>query len=66
MKANCPHCNALITNLRMDTVTGTAPNGTKWNCLVFACPVCNKVVSADVDMTAVRQDLIEYITGQAG
>jgi hypothetical protein len=45
----------------MNPMTGTAPNGTRWNCIAFACPLCNVAISADVDMTAVRQDIIDHL-----
>jgi len=61
MKANCPHCGSLITGLRLSATVGTAENGTTWNCLVFACSTCNKAISADIDLTAVRNDVIGEI-----
>ena len=61
MSAICPHCQQPLLNLQLVPLEGSAPNGTTWNCLAFCCPRCRKALSADIDLTAVRADIIGTI-----
>lgn len=58
MKANCPHCESLITRLRISGVVGEAEGGRKWETIVLACPSCNKAISAQIDPIAISTDLM--------
>lgn len=63
--ANCPNPNcARPLTLGIEATTAFAPNGTRWNCLVFKCQSCNTAISADIDMTAVRADIIDVINAR--
>lgn len=57
--SNCPHCTKAITTIRIRPLTGTAPNSTSWKCLAFCCPQCSAIISVDIDMTSVRQELMD-------
>jgi C4-type Zn-finger protein len=60
--ATCPHCQQKFNHLTLETMTGSVPFSTsQWNCLVFKCPHCDFAISADIDMTAVRSDIIDTI-----
>lgn len=64
MKATCPKCEKPVMSLSLSAVTGMAENGTTWNCLVFACPLCNTAISADIDISAVRADILSAIAAK--
>ena len=59
--ATCPHCQNNILQLRLNPVQGHAPNGSSWNCLVLSCPNCNAALGADIDLTAIRADIIAAV-----
>lgn len=61
MKAICPHCETSLSKLEISPVTGKAPDGSGWNCLVFACPSCRKALSADLNVSAIGQEIINTI-----
>jgi hypothetical protein len=61
MFAKCPKCEKVLTGLRITPIIGTADNGSEWNCLAFSCPSCNTAIGADIDLTAVRSDLLNAI-----
>lgn len=57
----CPHCDSQISTIRMNPLNGVAPNLTQWSCVAYCCPSCSKAISVDVDLTAVRADIIAAI-----
>lgn len=59
--ALCPHCEKPLLTVRMNPMTGTSPNLSQWNCVAFSCPSCQKVISVDVDITAVRSDILNRL-----
>jgi len=63
--ATCPHCQQAFNQLTLETMVGSVPFSLQtWNCLVFKCPHCDVAISADIDMTAVRADIIETINAR--
>jgi len=58
--ALCPHCNNLVASVRMTPMPGQS-HLTRWNCVAYSCPTCDKVISVDLDTSAVRADIVDYI-----
>jgi formate dehydrogenase maturation protein FdhE len=58
---NCPHCAKPIGSIKMVPMQGYSTNMTQWNCVAYTCPNCDTAISVDVDLTAVRHDIIAAI-----
>ncbi len=64
--ATCPHCRQQFLRLNLERVIGGVPFGVEqWNCMVYKCPNCDVAISVGIDMTAVRQDIIDHIQRRA-
>ncbi len=61
MNAKCPHCESIITSLRLSGVNGAAPNSVTYKCVVLACPSCNAALSAQIDPLAIKTDTINAL-----
>lgn len=62
--ATCPYCDQIFTQLTIEPMIGQVPVGQQWRCLVFKCPWCDKAIGADIDLTAVRQDIFDAINAR--
>jgi len=59
--AICPHCDSRITNLTLEEVTSSVFMGTQWKTIVYVCPHCKKIISAQIDPIAIKADTINAI-----
>lgn len=55
--AKCPKCNAELKRLDAKPIAATLDNGNKHQSLVFCCPHCDVVISAQTSPEA----LVEYM-----
>ena len=58
--AVCPYCNAFMNGVRMTPMPGESKL-TRWNCVAYCCPTCDRVISVDLDSSAVRADIVDHI-----
>lgn len=61
MNAICPHCEATLRSLKIVGMDGDVALGKSWKCVVYACPSCNKAISAQIDPIAIQADTIDAI-----
>jgi hypothetical protein len=61
MAAMCPECNTTISHLNIQEMTSSAPFGTEWRTIAFLCPMCQKILSIQIDPIAIRTDIINAI-----
>lgn len=59
----CPHCDRPITRVNIQEMEGnTAPLGRmKWHCVGYACPLCQKIISVQIDPIAIKTDTIAEV-----
>lgn len=55
--AVCPHCDKPLTELTLNAMEGKLPVGVGFNCMVFACPSCQKAIGAAVDTSTGQAEL---------
>jgi len=59
--AKCPHCNAIITSLNLEKLTSSSFMGTEWKTLAYVCPMCQKILSTQIDPIAIKTDTVDAI-----
>lgn len=59
--ATCPHCSKAVTRFKISQVSGNAPGMSNWKCLAFSCPSCDAVLGANLDVMALRAELLAAI-----
>jgi len=59
--AKCPHCNKLVSKVNLEKVESSALSGTKWNTIIYSCPLCQKVLNVQIDPVALKTDIIASI-----
>lgn len=61
----CPACTKVITNLTLHPVSARGGPIT-WNALLYLCPHCHTILSAGLDLTDLKTDMIKAILEQLG
>jgi len=59
--ANCPHCNQMISRFNLEAMTSSAFLGQEWKTIAYVCPMCHKIISAQIDPIAIKTDTINPI-----
>ena len=52
--ANCPHCNQMISRLNLQEMTSSALFGQEWRTIAYVCPMCQKIISTQIDPIAIK------------
>jgi predicted RNA-binding Zn-ribbon protein involved in translation (DUF1610 family) len=61
MAATCPQCDAVISHLNIQEMTSSALLGPQWRTIAFLCPMCQKILSIQIDPIAIKNDIINAI-----
>lgn len=61
MSSHCPHCNQLVTKMRVSATNCVDDNGVNWKGATFACSSCDKIIGAAFDGIAQSQWIIDEI-----
>ena len=56
----CPHCNAEFKQVNLRVIKAVQP-AKAWNALSYDCPSCDKSLSVGIDVTAIREDIINAL-----
>jgi uncharacterized protein with PIN domain len=62
MSGTCPHCNNIISDVKVELVNALEPLGTSWKSAMFTCPHCNKILNVSFDATAHTKNIINEVT----
>ena len=61
MAAMCPQCNATISHLNIQEMISSGLLGPQWRTIAFLCPICQKILSIQIDPIAIKTDIINAI-----
>jgi hypothetical protein len=63
--AKCPHCNRLISDLKIEATTLRGGAGIAYKGVTYSCPMmsCGKIISVQMDPVALKADLIKKLKG---
>lgn len=62
MSAKCPHCEKILTRIRVtDVEAGTGPGGNIYRAILFYCPGCGAPVGAQIDPLVLNSDLVRKL-----
>lgn len=61
MSGVCPKCEKVVTRLKINGVEGQVPFGSTWKCITLCCPLCNTVLSAQIDPVAIKTDIVNAL-----
>ena len=59
--AKCPHCDAAVSEVKIEKVNLFAPNGLRWSGVSFSCSDCDYVLSVSVDAVAQENDIAQTV-----
>lgn len=62
MAAICPHCNQMVSTVKVELVDAVEPMGTSWKSALFSCPSCSKVLNVNFDVTSHTRKIIDEVT----
>lgn len=58
----CPHCDKVLTRVTLKPLDGQIPlDQSKWKCVAYGCPVCQKAISIQMDPIALKADTIAEV-----
>ena len=61
MAAICPYCNAIISHLNLEEMTSSVLFGQEWRTIAYVCPMCQKIISTQIDPIAIKTDIVNAI-----
>lgn len=59
--AKCPHCESIVTHLNLEALTASSFMGTEWKTIAYVCPMCQKIINAQIDPIAIKTDMVNEI-----
>ncbi len=63
----CPHCDKAITRVTMKPLDGQVPfETTKWKCVAYGCPLCQKAISVQIDPLAIKEETVAELLRRLG
>ncbi len=62
--AKCPYCDSIITRLNLQEMTSSVFMGTEWNTIAYVCPLCQKIISTQIDPIAIKTDTVNEINNR--
>lgn len=62
----CPHCDKPIMTVTMEEVEGRVLFGKTWRCVAYGCPLCQKVISVEIDPIALKTDILSGVAQLLG
>ena len=57
----CPHCDKYVANLKVEAVDGHVTARPAWKAIALCCPMCNSMISAQIDPIAVRTEIVRQV-----
>lgn len=60
----CPHCESLVTKVRVNAVPGSLNARDTFHCVTYACNSCNTVLGAQIDPVAIKNDILNKLGGK--
>ena len=57
----CPHCEQNISRLNLEEMSSSAFMGTQWNTIAYVCPMCQKIISVQIDPIAIKTDIVNAL-----
>jgi hypothetical protein len=60
----CPKCEQVVSNIRLEEVGAASLMGKTFTTLLYLCPHCNTILSAQIDPIAVKTDTVSEIKGR--
>ena len=64
MNGVCPKCEKPVLRLKINGIDGQVPFGASWKCITLSCPLCNTVLSAQIDPVAIKSDIVNALKGR--
>jgi len=61
MAGMCPHCENMVSNVKVELVDSLEPSGKSWKAALFSCPCCMKVLNVSFDATSHTNYIIDQI-----
>jgi len=59
--AKCPHCDGIISSFDLEEMTSSALFGQTWQTIAYVCPLCQKIISTQIDPIAIKTDIVNAI-----
>lgn len=59
----CPKCERSVASMHLATVNGVT-GGTAWKTVLFCCPHCHSILSANIDPIAVKGDIVAEVVNK--
>ena len=59
--AKCPHCDSAISRFNLQEMTSSVFMGTEWKTIAYVCPLCQKIIIAQIDPIAIKTDTVNEI-----
>ncbi len=61
MAGICPHCENMVSSIKVEIVDSIEPSGNIWKSALFSCPHCSKVLNVSFDATSHTKHIINQI-----
>lgn len=62
MAGICPHCENMVSSVKVELVNSIESSGSNWKSALFSCPHCNKVLNISFDATSHTKHIIKQVT----
>lgn len=62
----CPSCEKAIASITIKPVDGRVIGGSSYKCVAYNCPLCQAVLSVQIDPVAIKTDLLTKIKALLG
>jgi len=62
MSGTCPHCDNIISDVKVELVNALETSGRSWKSAMFICPRCSKILNICFDATTHTQHIIDQVT----
>ena len=59
--AKCPHCDSIVARLNLEELTSSLFMGIEWKTIAYVCPMCQKIINAQIDPIAIKTDTVNEI-----
>ena len=59
--AQCPYCNSNVSHFQLDHASASLSFQGGIDVIVFSCPSCQKIISAQIDPVSIKNEIISAI-----
>jgi hypothetical protein len=59
--AKCPHCDSTVSHFQLDHVSASLRFEGGIEVILFCCPSCHKILSAQIDPLQIKNEIVSAI-----